>query len=306
MTTLAVAESRLARALKGGGPAALTAELLPPPGADGAALRRLAASLPSSVHAWVVADCPGDLRPSAASCAPLLLEAKVEPILPLAVRDRNRIALQSEALGAALMGVSNVLCLSGTHQALGGCPQAASAFDVDPVQLLQMLKNLGQEAVLPGGTRVEPPPELFLGAEAHPGLRPLKLSLLQVEKKVAAGARFLLTSPVWDVEEFGKWMTAVRDEGLHEKVHVIAALRPLAGVEQAESLRKRRLADAPPEAILDRLRKSTHPAPEGIAIAAETALRLKEMAGVRGLHILSAGRESEVSTLIEKAGLNRA
>jgi len=231
---------------------AITAECLPPRGADGSAVKQLVAALPKAIRAPVVAENHEEVRACALACAALLLGEKVEPILPLVARDRNRIPLQSDALGAAVLGVANVLCLSGEHQTLGVSPQAAGAFDVDPPQLLQALKAMRDEGVLLGGERLGPPPAFFLGAVAHPCLRPMKLNLLQTGKKVAAGAQFLLTQPVWDIAGFAEWMSAVRDAGLPE-------------------------------------------------LAAEA----KDLQGIRGIHILSAGREEAVAPIIEASGLGQ-
>jgi methylenetetrahydrofolate reductase (NADPH) len=284
----------------------VTAECLPPQGADGSSVKTWAASLPPVVRAVVVAENHETIRACALSCAALLLGEKIDPVLPLVVRDRNRIALQSDALGAAVLGVSNVLCLSGDHQSLGVSPSAAGAFDVDPVQLLQALKAMRDDGVLLGGERLAPPPALFLGAVAHPDARPMKLNLLQTEKKVAAGAQFLLTQAVWDAAAFAEWMKAVRDAGLSERTHILASVRPLADAGDVEAIRKRHPAAAIPDAVADRLRKAASPAREGIAICAELAATLKEVPGIRGVHILSAGREDAVTSILEQAGLTRA
>jgi methylenetetrahydrofolate reductase (NADPH) len=298
-------KSQLAQAL-GSQRLVVTAACLPPRGADGAGIQQFAAALPKAVRAVVVAENHEEIRSSALSCAALLIKEKVEPVLPLVVRDRNRIALQSDVLGASALGVINILCLSGDHQTLGVSPQAAGAFDVDPLQLLQALKALRDEGVLLGGERVSSAPDLFLGAVAHPYQRPLKLNLLQTKKKVAAGAQFLLTQPLWDVAGFAEWMGAVRDAGLPERAHILASVRPLANAEQAEALQKRHPAAALPDALVARLRKAGDPAREGIAVCAELAAKAKEIEGLRGVHILSAGREDAVAAILEQAGLTRA
>jgi methylenetetrahydrofolate reductase (NADPH) len=303
VTTTAEVKSRFAQALQTQR-LVITAECLPPRGADGAAVKQLAAALPKAVSALVVAENHEEIRASALACAVLLLKENVEPILPLVVRDRNRIALQSDALGAAVLGVNNILCLSGDHQTLGVCPPAAGAFDVDPVQLLQALKAMRDEGVLLGGEHLASPPGLFLGAVAHPYARPLKLNLLQTGKKVAAGAQFLITQPLWDMAGFAEWMGAVRDAGLHERARILASVRPLDTAEQAEALRKRHAAAALPDALIARLRKASDPRKEGIAACAELAAQAKDIAGVRGIHVLSAGRADAVAPILEQAGLS--
>jgi methylenetetrahydrofolate reductase (NADPH) len=284
----------------------VTAEFLPARGADGAAIRQFAASLPKSVVAVVVAENHEDVRACALSAAVLLVREKVEPILPLVVRDRNRIALQADALGAAALGVTNVLCVSGDHQSLGVCSQAAGAFDVDPLQLLQGLKAMRDEGVLLGGQRVTAAPALFLAAVAHPSLRPSGLSLLQTKKKVAAGAQVLFTQPLWDLTGFSDWMGSVRNAGLHEKTHIMASVRPLASVEQAVALQKQHPSAGISDALITRLRKAANPAQEGIAICAEIAAKAKDTQGVRGIHVLSGGREDALASILQQAGLARA
>lgn len=284
----------------------VTAEFLPARGADSAAIRQFVASLPKSVVALVVAENHEDIRACALSSAALLVREKVEPILPVVVRDRNRIALQSDALGAAALGVTNVLCVSGDHQSLGVCPQAAGAFDVDPLQLLQGLKAMRDEGVLLGGERVAPTPAFFLAAVTHPTLRPLGLNLLQTKKKVAAGAQVLFTQPVWDMTSFSEWMNAVRSAGLHERTHIVASVRPLASAEQAVALQKRHPSAGISDVLIARLRKAANPAQEGIAMCAEIAAKAKDTQGVHGIHVLSAGREDALASILQQAGLARA
>lgn len=283
----------------------VTAECRPPRGAGGASVKQLVASLPPAVCALVVPDNHDEIRASGVSCAVQLLRENVDPILTLVVRDRNRIALQSDVLGAAALGVTNVLCLSGDHQSLGVSPEAAGAFDLDPIQLLQALKALRDDGVLLGGGRVDEPPALFLGAVANPYLHPMRLNLIQTKKKVNAGAQFLFTHPVWDVAGFAAWMTAVRDIGLCERTHIVASVRPLASLQQAETTQKRHPA-AIPEAVMARLRKATDSAKEGVAICAELAAQAKAVEGVRGIHILCGGLEETLAPILEQAGLRRA
>jgi methylenetetrahydrofolate reductase (NADPH) len=296
------AKSQLAKALQAQ-PLVVTAECLPPRGADSSAVKRIIASVPKQVSALVIAENHEDVRASALACAALFAGEKVEAILPLVTRDRNRIALQSDVLGAAAIGCSNFLCVSGDHQTLGVCPQAAGAFDVDPVQLLQALKAMRDEGVLIGGERLAPAPALFLGATAHPYLRPMKLNLIQTKKKISAGAQFLLTQPVWDMALFAEWMNAARDARVLGPAQVLASVRPLANAEQGEALQKRHQAGAVPDAVIARLRKASDPAKEGIAACAELAAQAKEIKGVKGIHVCSAGREDALAAVLEQAGI---
>jgi methylenetetrahydrofolate reductase (NADPH) len=305
VTTPIQAKSQLSESLRAGR-LTLSAEFLPSRGADASAVRQLAASIPRGITAVMVSESHEDVRACALSSAALLVREKLEPILPLVVRDRNRIALQSDVLGAAALGVINVLCVSGDHQSLGVCPQAAGAFDLDPLQLLQALKAMRDEGVLLAGERVAPAPSLFLAAVAHPTLRPLPLNLLQTRKKIAAGAQALFTQPLWDLAGFVEWMTAVRDAGLHERAYMIASVRPLASAEEATALQKRHPSAGIPDGMIDRLRKASHPEQEGIALCAEIAAKAKEVAGVRGIHIQSSARQEALTPILQKAGLASA
>ena len=288
--------TRLAEALRSGR-LALTAEYVPPRGADGGVIRKQAASFPTALDAVIVADNHEEISASALACSSILAAEGVEPILTISTRDRNRIALQSDVLGAAMLGVVNVLCLSGEHQSLSVCPEAAGAFDIDSIQLIQALTMMRDEGVLLGGKPLQSRPPLFIGAAAHPYLRPLELALIGLRKKVQAGAEFLLTQPVFDVEGFAEWMDAVRRAGLHERTYIIAGVRPPTSAEQAESLRI-------PDDVTARLREASDPAREGIRVCADIAVQVKAVEGVRGIHILSGGSDEAVANVIQQAGLS--
>ena len=260
---MAEATSRLAGALRSGRPA-ITAGCVPVGARDAGDVRRLAAAFPPSLDALVVSDNDGQ-GISAVVCSALLAGQGLEPVLTVLTRDRNRIALLSDVLGAAALGVRNVLCLPGDHQSLGSQPEAAGAYDVDPVQLIQRLNERQDDGH----------DSLFIGAEAYPHLRPLELSMIDVRKKIRAGARFLLTRPVFDMASFEEWMGTVRQEGLHERVDIIASVQPLTGVDQAE----------------------------GIAACVETAAALKSVDGVRGVHIVGDGTPDVAAAVIARAGL---
>jgi methylenetetrahydrofolate reductase (NADPH) len=290
--------TKLAQALQSGR-LALTAEYVPPAGADGDVIRNQAASLPPSLDAVVVSDNNGEIGASALACSSILAAEGKEPVLTVSTRDRNRIALQSDVLGAAMLGVVNVLCLSGEHQSLGISPEAAGAYDIDSVQLIQALSMMRDEGVMLGGQPLQSRPSLFVGAAAYPYLRPLELALIGLRKKVEAGAQFLLTQPVFDVEGFAEWMSAVRKTGLHQRSHIVAGVQPLASAEQAERLWA-------PDDVTARLRESSDPSREGAKICAEIAAQVKAIEGVRGIHFLSGGSDDAVASVIQQAGLSRS
>ena len=268
----------------------LTAECVPPRGGGAEAVRALSAALAPSLDALVVADNPEEIHGSALACAALLAQDGREVILTMATRDRNRVALESDALGASTLGVKGILCLSGQHQSLGVCPQAATANDIDSLQLTQALKGLEL-------------PNMLFGAIAHPSLRPLELNLIRLKKKIIAGADLLFTQPVFDFDAFAIWMEAVRAAGLEGRAAIIASVLPLTSVEQAESLRQRQTYGPLGEAVVARMSQASDAAKEGLTMAAEIAARLKSVPGVRGIHILCAGAEALAGQVIKAAAL---
>ena len=292
-TGQAEAASSLAQALRAGR-RVITAEYVPTGARDADAVRRLAAAFPPSLDALVVSST-GEQSISAVVCSTLLAAQGIEPVLTVLTRDRNRIALLADIRGAAMLGVRNVLCAPGDHQSLGPHPEAAAAFDVDSVQLIQLVAQMQDGAAGPG---------LFVGGEVYPHLRPLELALIDIRKKLAAGAQFLMTQPVFDVAEFEEWMSAVRQEGLPERVAIIASVQPLETPAQAEALRgrRRRISDG----VMARLRESQEPAREGIAICAEIAAQLKEIEGVRGINLLWGGTPDAAVEVIARARLAQA
>lgn len=294
------ATSQLADALSAGRPI-LLAEVLPPRGADRSLVAKVAAAIPKGVDAVVVADNPEEVRMSALACAAMLVSEKREAVLTMVTRDRNRIALESDILGAAAFGIQAILCISGVHQQKGPNRAAAGAYDIDSALLAQAVSKLAAEGVGFGNQRTDPPPSVFPLAVAHPALRPLDLNILQMKKKVAAGARALLTDAVFDVSAFEEWMQAVRAAGIDKKAAVVASVLPLRSVESALTLREKG-AHGPSDAQIQRIRGASDPAREGLSLFAEISRAVRSTAGVRGVHVLSAGLEAWLPELVTSAG----
>jgi len=276
----------------GSGQLALTAQCVVDGAPDAEGVGRLAAGFPPTLDGLVVCDGDREASLSALACSSLLASQGLEPVLAVSPRDRNRIALLADIRGAAMLGVANVLCLAGDHQSLGGQPEAAGAYDIDSVQLIHLLAEMGDD---PSGR------PLLIGGEAYPHLRPLELALIDLRKKTAAGARFLLTQPVFDLALFEEWMDAVRAEGIPERAAIIAGVQPLSGSEHAEAVRRHRRPV--PESLMERLREAAEPGQEGIAICAETAAALKGIEGVRGIHVYWGGAPSVVAEVMTRAAL---
>ena len=287
----------------GAGRQALTAECLPPRSGDAGAIRKLAGFFPPALDAVVVADNPEEVGGSALATAALLAGDKIEAMLSVVTRDRNRVSLQADALGAAALGIHNILCLSGQHQAIGLCPAAASASDIDSLQFTQAVSGMALRGVDFQGQALSAPVALFVGAAAHPYLRPMELNLIRLKKKIAAGAKFLLTQAVFDVAGFTEWMDAVRKAGLDQRTAIIASVLPLTSLKQAQQLQLRQTYGPVPQAVLDQLSKAPDFAQAGLALCAATAKQLKGIPGVRGIHILCGGQEQLAAGLIKEAGL---
>lgn len=285
------------------GKLAVTAACLPPRETDASAVKKLALCFPATVDSVVVADNPGRARGSALACAALLAAEKLEPTLSLLTRDRNRIALESDVLGASALGVRRFLCLTGAHQSLGASPAAAGAFDIDAIQLCAALAKMTGQGVDFDGNSLPTTPSFGVAASVHPYLQPLELSVLQTRKKIVAGAQVLLTDPIFDVAGFAAWMKAVRAAGLDKRAAIIASVLPLGSVAQAELLRARSGFSPIPDDDVARLRASADPVQAGIAIVADVVSQLKGIDGVRGIHILSDGCEPLLGKILAEARL---
>lgn len=284
----------------------LVAELSPPAGGDPGPVRRSARRFAGKVHALGIGDNHGRVGMSALAAASLVAAEAVEPILHMVTRDRNRIALVSDCLGAKALGIGNLLCTSGTHQTLGRFRSAKNVFDLDSIQLLRTCAELTTDGSLVGEQRFEGAGPFCLGATAAPYADPIELQLPRLVKKVTAGARFLITQPVFDVERFQTWMEEVTRRGIQERVAILAGIRPLGDAESAGEFARRRPLPMVPDEVLGRIASGGDRAVQravGIEIAAETINRLSKLDGLRGFQISADGDEDAVVELIEKAGL---
>lgn len=296
------ATNKLAEKL-GSGKLALTAACLPPHDGDPASVKKLAGCFPSSLDGVVVVDNPNKLHGSALACAALLAGEKIEPMLSLITRDRNRVALEADVLGATALGIKSFLCMNGAHQTLGAGAQAAAAFDIDAVQLCQALSRMTSQGVDFDGNKLASTPKFGIAAAVHPFMKPVELAVLQAKKKIDAGAQVLLTDAVFDVAAFETWMKAMRAAKLDTKAPIIASVLPLTSVAQTEALRARSGFSPIGDDILARLKSGGDAAATGIAIVAEIAGKLKSIQGVRGIHIISVGCEPLVPRIIQEARL---
>jgi methylenetetrahydrofolate reductase (NADPH) len=253
-----------------------------------------------------VSDNPRGVAMSSLAASVVAIQAGAEPVIQMVTRDRNRIALQSELLGAASLGIKNVLCLSGYHQTLIGCPESANVFDVDSTQFIAMATRMSDEGLLADGTRIDGPFSMLIGAVANPFLKPLELNLLRLGKKVEAGAKFIQTHPVFDVQTFSQWLAAARNEGITKKTAILASVLPLESAAEAQKLRETFTDYCIPDEVIERLKAAGTNGPqqkEGLSICIETIKKLKGMEGLRGVHILSGGKEGVGPEILLAAGL---
>ena len=289
-----------------GGAFAVTAECGPPKGADAEAVLKKAELLKEKVDAVNVTDNQTAIvrMCSLAACS-LLNSVGLDPVLQMVVRDRNRIALQSDILGASALGLRNVLCLSGDHQSFGNQPQAVGVFDLDSIQFLQVLKTMRDEGNALGGEALSRPPDLFLGAAANPFADPLAFRVVRLAKKIAAGAQFIQTQCIYNLERFEAWLAMARDRGLTEKAYILGGVTPLKSAGMAKYMKNKVSGMDIPEEIIKRMTgvPKDKQREEGVQICVETINRLKEMPGVRGVHIMAIEWEEAVGEIAERAGL---
>jgi methylenetetrahydrofolate reductase (NADPH) len=298
-------ESRLEKVLEKGA-FAVTSECGPPRGADPDVIREKGKLLKGVVDAANITDCQTSVvrMSSFASCL-ILKEMGFDPILQMVTRDRNRIAIQSDILGAAALGINNMLCLSGDHQRFGDHPQAKNVYDIDSIQLIMTVKKMRDEGRFLNDEELTKPPKLFIGAAANPFADPFEIRALRLAKKVAAGVEFIQTQCIFNLDRFAEWMRQVVDMGLHEKVAILAGVTPLKSVGMGKYMKNLVPGMDVPDEVIERLKgvEKEKQSAEGIKICIESIQRLKEMEGVRGVHIMAIEWEEKVKEIAEGAGL---
>ena len=298
-------DSRLKRVLERGH-FAVTAECGPPKGADPKVIKTKGRILKGFVDSVNVTDNQtGVVRLSSFAACVLLKKEGLDPVLQMTTRDRNRIALQSDVLGASAVGIRNILCISGDHQSFGNQPQAKGVFDVDSIQFVQLVQQMRDKGVIAGGDVLSEPPRLFIGAVANPFADPFAYRAIRLGKKVAAGAEFIQTQCVYNHTRFAEWMRMVRDLGLHEKTSILGGITPLKSARMAEYMSRQVAGMDVPEEVINRMKSVTagEQRQEGIRIAVETIRALQDIEGVKGVHIMAIEWEDAVPQLVEAAGL---
>jgi methylenetetrahydrofolate reductase (NADPH) len=297
--------SRLEQVLRAGR-FAVTSELNPPDSADPEDVYRAALVLSEVCDGINAVDASGaNCHMSSVAICALLTRVGYEPVYQVSCRDRNRIAIQGDLLGAAAMGVYNVLCLTGDDVLAGDQPEAKRVFDFDSIQLLRTARMMRDRAVFLSGRKLTTPPCFFLGAAANPFAPPYNWRPHRLAKKVAAGAEFIQTQYCFDVPRFREYMRQVRDLGLHEQVYILVGVGPLRSAKAAEFMRSRIPGVVIPDAIVERLRKTSkeHQQEEGKKICIEILQQVREIEGVAGVHIMAYRQEELVADIVLEAGL---
>jgi methylenetetrahydrofolate reductase (NADPH) len=286
---------------------AVTAEISPPRGADPAAIRHKAARLRGWVDAVNITDNAGaHVRLASWAGSLLAAGAGVEPVMQVTCRDRNRLALQSDLLGAAALGIPNVLLMTGDHPKFGDHPDARPVFDLDGTGLIEAARTMREEGVLLSGRRLSVRPGWLIGAVENPFAPPAGQRAAIFGTRVAAGAEFVQTQFVFDVAAFGRWMTEVRDLGLDQRCRILAGVGPVRSLRALGHLRslpgvhipaevEHRLSAVPPGRVAE----------EGLAMCAEIIEQVRQIPGVSGVHVMAPGYEHALPALLERAGLPR-
>ncbi|MDQ0287467.1 methylenetetrahydrofolate reductase [Desulfofundulus sp. TPOSR] len=297
-------ESKLQKLLDSGH-FAVTAEIGPPKHASAHGIRHHAHMLKDYVDATNITDCQTAIvRLSSIASAVHILDCGLEPIVQMTCRDRNRIAIQSDLLGAYSLGVRNLLCLSGDHQKFGNEPSAKNVYDIDSIQLIYLMRRMRDEKLFFSGEPIkEHEPRFFIGAVANPFADPFEFRVARLEKKVEAGAEFIQTQCIFDMERFERFMEMVRERGIHERVHILAGVTPLKSWRAAKYLQTSVSGMIVPDDIVERLKKAEDPKREGIEICIEQIKHIRNIPGVHGVHIMAIAWEEVVPEIVERSGL---
>jgi len=284
---------------------AVTGELGPPKSADAKVILDKATLLKGEVDAVNITDCQTAIvRTSSIASASLIKNKGVEPVVQMTCRDRNRIAIQSDLLGAWALGVKNLLCLTGDHQKFGNHPQSKNVFDMDSIQMVQAVRNMRDKKQFINGEEMDVAPSFFIGAVENPFATPFEYRALRLMKKIEAGADFFQTQIVYNIDKFKDWMKEVRKMGGHKKAYIMAGVAPLKSAGMAKYMKKFVPGMDVPDMWIERMEKAKEPKEEGINICVDIIKEMRKIEGVAGVHIMAIEWEEAVPTIVERAGLS--
>jgi methylenetetrahydrofolate reductase (NADPH) len=298
-------ESKLERVLASGA-LAVTSEVGPPRGARPEKVRQKADLIKDHVDAINVTDNQTAMvRMSSWAAGVIIKQMGLDPILQMVTRDRNRLAMQSDIIGAYSMGINTMMCLSGDHAKFGDHPMANGVFDLDSIQLVKTVRTMRDEGKFQGGADIDTPPKMFIGAAANPFADPFELRVMRLAKKIKAGADFIQTQCIFNLDKFERYMEMMCDRGLDKQVHLLAGITPMKSAGMARYMKNKVPGMDVPDEVIKRMAgvaKEDQPE-EGIKIAIESIQRLKEVKGVHGFHIMAIEWEEKVPQIVEKSGL---
>jgi methylenetetrahydrofolate reductase (NADPH) len=285
---------------------AVTAELGPPTSADGEIVKKKAKFLKGYVDAFNVTDGQtAVVRMSSWATCLIAREEGLDPIVQMTTRDRNRIALQMDILGAAALGINNILCLTGDHISFGNHPEAKGVWDLDSIQLIRVVKKMRDDKEFESGDKMNKAPFMFIGAAANPFADPFEMRIIRLMKKINEGVDFIQTQCIFNIDKFREWMKKVCDMGLDKKVKILGGVTPIKSLGAAKYIKNKVPGMDVPDSIIDRLSRvpKEKVSEEGIKIAVETIEQLKEIEGVSGVHIMAIEWEEKVPEIVDSAGL---
>jgi len=289
----------------------VTAELGPPKSLDTSVIDAKIEALKGVVDAANITDNQTAIvRISSIGTGIYAKKNGMDPIIQMTCRDRNRLAIQADVLGAYLHGIRNILCLSGDHQIFGNHPGAKHIYDIDSVQLIKIIKDMRDDGIFECGEEIKNskksevyPPKFFIGGAANPFVEPFEWRVQRLKKKAIAGVDFIQTQCIYDMERFSKWMEEVVREGLHEKVRILAGVTPIRSLGMAKYMKNNVAGVIVPNHIIDRVEKAEDAKGEGLAICVEQIKQFRKMKGVAGVHIMAIEWEKAVKGIVEAAGL---
>jgi len=299
-------ESRLEKVLASG-QLAVTSEVGPPRGCNVDVIKEKANMIKDYVDGINITDNQTAMvRMSSIAGGIAIKQMGLDPIIQMVSRDRNRLAMQSDILGAYALGCNTMLCLSGDHPQFGDHPMAKPVYDIDSINMIKMVKDMRDEGKFQGGADITEPPKMFIGAAANPFADPFELRVMRLAKKVAAGVDFIQTQCIFNTAKFEEWMKQVVDRGLDEKVAILAGITPMKSLGMAKYMKSKVPGMDIPDEVIDRLAgvDKDKQADEGIKMAIEQMQRLKECKGVKGFHIMAIEWEEKVPELVKGAGLD--
>ncbi|MBF0226962.1 MAG: methylenetetrahydrofolate reductase [Desulfobacterales bacterium] len=297
--------SNLEKVLKAGH-FAFTGECGPPKGTNVKHLKEKIAFLKGKVDAVNVTDNQtAVVRMSSWAASTIMLQEGVEPNFQMVCRDRNRLAMMSDILGTSAMGIKNMLCLSGDHQKFGNHPQSKNVYDIDSMQLISLVKKMRDDGQFLNGEPIDGAPKMFIGAASNPFANPFEFRVHRLAKKIEAGADFVQTQCIYNMDKFREFMKQVVDMGLHEKCYILAGVTPLKSLGMARYMAKMVPGMDVPVDLIKRLEKAAKGkvAEEGIKIALEQIEEFKEMKGIAGVHLMAIEWEHKVPEIAERAGV---